>query len=220
MPDNRQDDVTDTKVTEEMAQDLLADAVRELEDSDADTPKTYDEKYVRKLRDEAASRRVRENELASQLADMQAKVKQFEDAQLSDQERATKELEELRSSSASNKARAQELEVNYQLAIAAADPANGIGDVKAAIKLLDRDSLEFDAKGRVTNLQDALETLKTEYPSLGLVARPTAPNPGTTNPAKSKAATKWTRDDLQKMTPEKIVELQESGELNHLLRGR
>ena len=220
MPDNRLDGVTDNQVTDDNAQNLLDDAIRDQADDDADAPKTYDEKYVRKLRDEAAARRVRENELANQLAEMQSKVKQFEDAQLTEQERIQKELEELRESSSANLTRAQSREVDYQLALAAADPANGIGDVKAAIKLIDRDSLEFDNKGNVVNLQDALETLKSEYPSVGMVShKPSAPNPGPTNPAKSTAAKKWTRADLAKMAPEKIVELQESGELNHLLRG-
>lgn len=213
--------VTDT-ISDDDAQGLLADAVEDMltDDADSSTPKTYDEKYVKRLRDEAAARRVREKEKDTQLADLQAKIKAFEDAQLSDAERLQNELSELRESSTTHRTRAQNLEVDFQLALAAANPANGIGDVKAAIKLIDRDSLEFDSKGNVMNLQDALETLKSEYPSVGVVSKPSAPNTGATNPTKSTASVKYTRADLKNMSPQRIVELQQAGELNHLLGPR
>lgn len=216
MPENLPGGDKATEVTDDTTKETVS-----VDDKPEGTePKVYDENYVTKLRNENASRRVREKELADTLESLQAKVKEFEDAQLSDQERLTKELQELRESSSANLTRAQSREVDFQLALAAADPTNGIGDVKAAIKLIDRDTLEFDNKGNVLNLQDALETLKQEYPSVGLVSnKPSAPNPGPTNPSKATGTTKWTRAQLAKMTPEKVVELQEAGELNHLLRG-
>lgn len=200
------------------AQNLLADAVDGLLAEEGDS-KTYDEGYVRKLRDENAKRRVKEQEAASQLEKLQAQLSEYENAKLTESERIQKELEELRTKSQAGITRAQEAELKYQIALAANDPSNQIGDVKAAIKLMDRDSLEFDDKGRITNLQDALETLKTEYPSLRAARQVSAPNTGTTNPSKQASAKRWTREDLRGMKPERIVELQSSGELNHLLGG-
>lgn len=177
-------------------------------------PKTFDESYVRKLREEAAARRIREKEL-------QAKLQEYENEKLTESERLQKELEELRTSNVQNLTRAQEATINYQLALAAADPKNELGDVKAAIKLIDRDALEFDDKGNIANLHDALEVLKSEYPSVRATSpRPGAPNTGSTNPPKTSTAKRYTRADLKTMSPEKIVELQESGQLNHILGGR
>ena len=219
MPEEIQDGVTEA-VSDEQAQELLADAVDSMLDENADAPKTYDEKYVKRLRDEAASRRIREKEKDDRIAELANKLKSFEDSQLSDAERAQNELNELRESSTTYKTRAQNLEIDFQLALAATDPQNGIGDVKAAIKLIDRENLEFDSKGRITNLASALDALKAEYPSVGLVNKAVAPNTGTTNPGKATTSVKYTRADLKNMSPQRIVELQESGELNHLLGPR
>lgn len=183
-------------------------------------PKVFDEAYVKSLREEAAKHRTEKQKEAKEKESLLAKLAEFENAQLSESERNKKEFEETRTRADKNESRARELEIKYQLALAAVDPANEIGDVKAAIKLLDRDTLEFDDAGKITNLQDALETLKAEYPSVVASAKnPSAPNTGVTNPAKSPSAKKYTRADLGKMSPERIVELQEAGELNHILSG-
>lgn len=182
-------------------------------------PKVFTEAYVKELREEAAKSRVeRQSEKKTREA-LEARLAEFENAQLTESERAKKEFEETRTRAETNESRARELEIKYQLALAAVNPANEIGDVKAAIKLLDRETLEFDDNGKITNLQDALETLKAEYPSVVASRNPSAPNTGVTNPAKTPSAKKYTRADLGKMTPERIVELQSSGELNHLLGG-
>lgn len=185
----------------------------------SETPKTFDEAYVKQLREEAAKHRTEKQREAKEKADLLKRLKEFEDAQLSETERAQKDFEETRTRADKNEARARDLEVKYQLALAASNPANEIGDVRAAIKLLDRDTLEFDGNGKITNLQDALEALKKEYPSVVASKSPSAPNTGVTNPAKAPAAKKYTRADLAGMTPERIAELNEAGELNHLLRG-
>lgn len=183
-------------------------------------PKMFDEAYVKSLREEAAKHRTEKQKEAKEKEALLARIAEFEDAQLTETERVQKEFKDAISRADTNESRARNLEIDFQLAMAANNSENGIGDVKAAIKLIDRDSLEFDDKGRITNLQDALETLKAEYPSVAAVSRtPVAPNTGVTNPAKAPAAKKYTRADLAKMSPQKIVELQEAGELNHLLRG-
>ena len=186
----------------------------------ASEPKVFDEAYVKSLREEAAKHRTEKQKQAKETESLMARLAEFEDAQLSESERSKKEFEETRTRADKNESRARELEIKYQLALAAVDPTNQIGDVKAAIKLLDRETLEFDDSGKITNLQDALETLKAEYPSVVASARnPSAPNTGVTNPAKAPAAKKYTRADLAKMPAHRIVELQEAGELNHILGG-
>lgn len=190
--------------------------------ADSSGGKTFDAEYVKTLRDEAARHRTEKQRAAKENADLLAKIAEYENAQLSEAERSQKSYQEAVSRAESFEARARELEVSFQLAMAAASPENHIGDVRAAIKLLDRDTLEFDDNGRITNLQDALETLKAEYPSVVSQAKsqiPTAPHTGTTNPAKASTGAKYTREDLRQMSPERVVELQQAGELNHLLGG-
>lgn len=192
-----------------------------VEQPTVDEPKVFDAEYVKGLREEAAGHRVEKQKEATAHAATAAKLKAFEDALLTETERTQKEFEETRSRADKNESRARELEVNYQLALASVDPANAIGDVKAAIKLIDRDSLEFDASGKITNLQAALETLKTEYPSVVASTRtPSAPNTGVTAPAKTASAKKITREELAilaRTNPAKVVALTDAGELNHLL---
>ena len=182
-------------------------------------PKVFDEAYVKSLREEAAKHRTEKQKEAKERAALEARLAEFENASLSESERAKKEFEETRTRAEKNESRARDLEIKYELALAAVDPANEIGDVKAAIKLIDRDSLEFDDNGKITNLQDALETLKAEYPSVVASKKPSAPHTGNTTPAKTPSAKKYTQADLKTMSPERIVELQGLGELNHLLSG-
>lgn len=215
------DETTDAgrdDVSEADAQNLLADAVDDML-AEEGTHSEDESAVVRRLRDENAKRRVKEQETRTQLEELQAKLKGYEDAKLSQEEKLQRELEELRTKSTTESTRAREAELSYQVALNASE--FGIGDVKAAIKLMDRESLEFDERGRISNLQDALETLKNEYPSLkaATTRQVSAPNTGVTNPGKATAPKRWTRADLQGMSPQKIVELQASGELNHLLRG-
>lgn len=206
------------ETTEAVVSETVETEVSEVTQSE---PKMFDEAYVKSLRDEAAKHRMEKQKEAKEKETLLARIAEFENAQLSETERMQKEYKDALANAETHQSRARTLEVDFQLALAANNPDNQIGDVKAAIKLIDRDSLEFDERGRITNLQDALETLKAEYPSVGLVSRtPSAPNTGITNPAKAPAAKKYTRADLAQMSPQRIVELQEAGELNHLLRGR
>lgn len=221
MADENENNNGDEAAAKAEAEAAAAKAAEEAANKEDDEPKVYDQAYVKTLRDEAAANRVAKQKEAKLREDLEKKLKALEDAALSDEERAKQEFEDTRKRAESNESRARDLEVKYQLALAAADPANEIGDVKAAIKLLDRDSLDFDADGNITNLQDALETLKKEYPSVVRTqGKGGAPNTGVTNPAKPAGDRKYTRADLKTLSPEKIVELTESGKLNHLLGGK
>lgn len=184
-------------------------------------PKVYDQAYVEQLRAEAAKHRTEKQAEKARVDDLAAQLKTLQDAQLTEAERQKQEFEETKVRADRNESRANDLQVQYQLALAAVDPANEIGDVNAAIKLIDRDTLEFDSNGKISNLQDALEALKREYPSVVASKNNTpAPNTGVTNPSKRGAEKQITREDLKGMTSERIVALQAEGKLNHLLRGK
>jgi len=183
-----------------------------------DDSKTFSAEYVQELRQEAAKNRVERQKAAKQVEDLMAKLQQFEDSKLSDADRAKKEFEETRTRAEVNEARAKEAELKFQLALAAKE--HNISDVKAAVKLADRELIDFDSDGSISNLPEVIEALRNEYSSLFNAAAPSAPKLESTNPAKKSSAYKWTRDDLKKLSPQKIVELQEAGELKHLLGGR
>lgn len=206
------------KTPEEIAAAAAALAAEAEGASTDGEPKSYDEAYVKGLRDEAAQARIARNKEKEDREALAAKLQAYEDAKLSDAEKLTKAFDDAKQRADKNEFLAQDLQVKFQLALAAADPANQIADVNAAIKLIDRDTLEFDDSGSITNLQTALETLKTTYPSVVAVAgKAPAPNTGATNPAKNGASKVYTQSDLKKLSPEKISELHAAGELNNLL---
>lgn len=183
-------------------------------DTPTPEPKTFDESYVKQLREEAAKHRTEKQREAKEKESLMARLKEFEDAQLSESERFQNEFEETRKRAEANETRAREAELKYQLALAA--QGENISDVKAAVKLADRGLIEFGDDGSIQNISDVISGLRNEYPSL---FNPSfkAPNTGVTNPAKAPSEKKYTREDLKSMTPERRVELLESGALRHLL---
>jgi hypothetical protein len=185
-----------------------------VEKSDKVEPETFDKDYVKSIRDEAASWRTKLREKEAAFEEAMAKLKAFEDAQLSAEEKAARDFEEAKTRASSMESKAREAELRYQLAIAARE--EGISDLKAAVKLADRELIEYDSAGNITNLPDVIENLRSEYSSL-FSKTASAPNTGVTNPAKPPAAKKWTRQDLASLSPEKRVELMQSGALNDLL---
>lgn len=216
--------ITGADISDNDAERILADAVaahnaRDTGDT-GDTGSTSDSgdsAVVRKLRDENAKRRVSEREARDRLETLQARLKEYEDAELSNQELLQKELEELRVKSTEGVSRAQEAELNYQIALAVTNEKSGIRDAKAAVRLLDRSTLEFDDNHNILNLSEVLDNLKTEFPMLDSSKVITAPNTGVTNPSRTPGTKKITREELKGLSPAKIKELHEAGELNHLL---
>lgn len=179
-----------------------------------DEPKTFSKEYVEELRAEAARHRVEKQKERADREALEARVKEYEDAKLSDTEKAARDFDEAKTKASSYETKAKELAINYELAMAARD--EGIADVKAAVKLADRELIEYDSSGNITNLPDVIENLRSTYSSL-FSKTASAPNTGVTNPAKAPAARKYTREDLKTLSPEKRVELMESGVLNDLL---
>lgn len=177
-------------------------------------PKSFSKEYVEELRAEAARHRVEKQKERAEREALEAKIKEFEDAKLSVEEKAKRDYEEAVTRASSLEKQAREASLKYELALAARE--EGISDVKAAVKLADRELIEYDSAGNITNLPDVIEHLRSEYSSL-FSKTASAPNTGVTNPAKPPTQKKWTREDLKSLSPEKRVELMQSGALNDLL---
>ena len=163
----------------------------------AQSPK-FDEAYVKDLRAEAANSR-------KAMAELQAKLKGFEDAKLSDEEKRTKELTDLRNRSAQLEAANRELHLRSQVARRARELS--IVDEDAAYKLLDPKAIAFDADtGEATNIDDLLKALVKERKWLvaSEPTQPSAPKIGTTNPARPPAAGALTKEQIARMGPDEI----------------
>lgn len=179
-----------------------------------DEPKVFDAEYVKSLREEAARHRVEKQKEATRSAELEAKLKEYEDAKLSVEEKQTRDFEETKTLAATFMQKALESDLKYQLALAAKD--EGITDIRAAVKLADRELIEMGDDGSISNIADVIANLKAEYTTL-FSSTPNAPHTGTSNPAKAPSDKKYTIADLGKLSPEKRVELLESGALKHLL---
>lgn len=201
----------------ETIETVVDDSASTVTDDTSKDTKTFDKEYVESLRSENASWRTKLRDKEKAFEEMQAKLKSFEDSQLSDTEKRDRDFEEARTKATLFEAQAKESNLALQIALAA--QAEKITDVKAAVKLADRELIEYDNNGQVTNLSTVLENLKTEYSSLFASAPTGAPSLSSTNPAKAAKSKQYTREDLKQMSPQRIVELQEAGELKHLLGG-
>jgi hypothetical protein len=143
----------------------------------ADTqPKTYDEAYVKKLRDEAAAHRTK-------LREFERAEEERRQASLSEQEKAearAKTAEE-RLSSIQVRADRAELKVAAQKA--------GIVDPDVAYRLLDESAIERNEDGEITNADALMTQLAKDKPYVKgqdakpapLVAAPTSKTNGATS---------------------------------------
>lgn len=93
------------------------------------------------------------------------KLKEFEDAKLSETERLTKELSELKDQQATWLAERRERDTRDAVIEAASDDKIGARNPRAIYRLI-RDDLEFDDSGKVRNLDESLKKAKAEYPEL------------------------------------------------------
>lgn len=208
---------TDPKVVSSTVESGSAEVHAPEAEVKSSEPKTFDENYVKSLRDEAAKHRTEKQAERKAREDLEARVKEYEDAKLSTDEKLQRDFEETKATLQKFQAVAQEKELALQLALAAKD--ENISDLKAAIKLADRELIQYDDNGQISNMTEVIADLKGTYSSLfSSVKAPTA-SPGVTNPPKSPAPKKYTREDLKKMPPERIKQLHESGELTHILAG-
>lgn len=134
---------------------------------------TFDAEYVKSLRDEAAKYRAKAAEHA-------ARLKQYEDAQLSEQERLTKQAQEANQ-------RAEQLAAALRQERARVAIAHAAAEAGVPAELVERlVDVEFEEDGRIkTDLKKAVAGLLEKYPNL----RPAPVTAGgATNPARSGAA--------------------------------
>lgn len=117
---------------------------------------------LKAAREEAASHRVSNKELAS-------KLKTFEDAQLSEAERKDKAFGELQQTHSQLQESYQRLLVHN--AVLEAAPGLGING-KLAARLIDWSGLKIDDEGHVAKLDDALKALLAEFPELAVAQPP------------------------------------------------
>lgn len=218
--ENAQGTVSDPSVISAKA-DPVVQAVTHTETAKAEeaVAKAYDETYVKGLRTESAKYRTERNDLKAQLDEYAAKVKEFEDAKLSSDEKLMRDFEETRTKADTYRKQAEDASLALQLALAA--QKENIADVKAAVRLADRAKVQFGDNGDVLNIGDVIADLKSEYASLFNQATSSAPNTGVTNPAKTPGKKKYTREDLQALQAsgnhDEIARLYASGDLNGLM---
>ena len=207
----------DPKVVSTTVESVVPEVTSEPEAKPSES-KTFDENYVKGLREEAAKHRTEKQAERKAREDLEARIKEYEDAKLSADEKLQRDFEETKATLQKYQTVAQEKELALQLALAAKD--ENISDLKAAIKLADRELIQYDDNGQISNMTDVIADLKGTYSSLFSSGNntPTA-SPGVTNPPKAPASRKYTREDLKKMPPERVKQLHESGELAHILAG-
>lgn len=121
---------------------------------------TYDADYVRKLRSESAANRRR-------AADLEARLKQIEDSQLSESERLQKQLQELQAEKANWQRERRDLSVRQ--ALQAAFAAEGARKPDALVRLF-ADQVDADDNGQIKNQAALLKQARADYPEL-FVAR-------------------------------------------------
>ncbi len=150
-----------------------------------DAPETkFDAEYVKTLRKENAGYRTK-------LKDLETKVSQFEQAQMSESERLQKEAADAK---AAAQAAAQMLrEARKEAAIARAAATHGVAPDLLG-RLVD---VEFDDTGMPVNVDAAVSQVLSAYPQL----KPAASVPNPTNPGRVQ---KLTLDEIRKMTPDQI----------------
>lgn len=148
-------------------------------------PKTFDEAYVKQLRQEAAQWR-------KEAQDAKAKVQTFEQQQMSEAERLQAQAKEAQE--AAQRARTELQQARAEVAVARAAASLGVDPRKLA-KLV---TVEFDADGQPVNVDQAAAAVLNEWPEL----KTPAAVPGATNPGRSPR--KLTLEDIKKMSPEEI----------------
>lgn len=166
----------------------------------ADTPTTepsLGESGEKALKAERAARRAAEKATNEALA----KVKAFEDAQKSESERLTEQLQALKAEAATAKAETLRLRVAAETGLPADLHEFLVGD--------DEDGLRAKAKKLMA--------------ATAAATAPRSPAPDPTQGAKPGIgvdSTQLTRADIARMTPQEVVAAQDAGRFNDLLSGR
>lgn len=156
-------------------------------------PEVFPREYVEGLRRESAGYR-------EKLREAEQKLKEIDDKNLSEVERAKKAAEEAT-------ARMSALENQLKLAALKAEIATKAGayklaDPEAAWRLLDTGSIQFDADGKPANLDAAILDLTKRFP---ILVSQHAPNTPANNPGRTPdPASTLTREQIAAMSPEQV----------------
>lgn len=146
-------------------------------------PKSFDADYVNKLRSESAGYRTR-------LKELEAKVKEHENAQLSETERLQQERDEARTRAETALSTANQRLVAAEARVQAAALGIKPERIGAALRLADLSGVAVGDDGEAdgTAVKSALEAVLKDLPELKAAGVP-APQVGATNPARAQAGT-------------------------------
>lgn len=171
-----------------------------------DDPKVFDAEYVKELRNEAAKYRTERNDvqksveaIQSQLAEYEAKIKEFEKEKLTAEERQKLEFKEAvdEATTLKDELRSTRLEA----AVAKNVKKFDLADADATLKLMDHSKVQYDDNGRPSNIEDVLTATLEQYPFLKGSGKKTEVDPGTTNPGRQKNSA-LTREAIAAMSHE------------------
>lgn len=172
-------------------------------------PKTYDETYVKQLRDEAASYRVKAKETEDRLKALEAQSKELPAKLLKalglepdPNKNWEKQVQEAQAAAQAATEKANQRLIRAEVKVAAA--ALGIVDPDAALALADLSKVQVADDGTVSGVKEALEALAKAKPYLigkpGQAALGSGSNPG----ANTGNTQTFTREQLRSMSPEEI----------------
>lgn len=144
----------------------------------------------------------RENQsLRKRLRDIEAQLKQREEAELSEQERANRRMVEMQAELDATRNRARDAALRATIAQEAS--AHGIVDADAAARLLDTTGLEYDDEaGAWIGVPDALRALVLERPWLVQTGGVPAKDANPANPARRRS--RLTKEQLSRMSQAEI----------------
>ncbi len=165
-----------------------------------DPPVTFDASYVAELRKEAAANR-------KKAADAEARLKELDDAKLSETERLTKRTAELEAQLVATQG--QHREALIRAAVEREAHAQGAVKADVVYRLVDRSAITLDDSGEVKGADKAVAALLKDEPYLKATAAGTAPING---PPRGNGATQ-TREQL---ADEKYERLKASGNYSRL----
>lgn len=170
-------------------------------------PKIYDETYVKQLRDEAASYRVKAKEtedrlkaLEAQSKELPAKLLQALGLEPDPNKNWEKQVQEAKVAAQAATEKANQRLIRAEVKVLAKDL--GIVDPEAAFALADLSKVQVAEDGTVSGVREALEALAKAKPYLigksGQVGSGSNPGTSTGN------AQTFTREQLRSMSPEEI----------------
>jgi len=143
-----------------------------------------------------------------------ARLDELETANATELEKAQKRAADLERQASDATARAQEALLRSSVVAEAA--RKNVIDPDAAVALLDRSAIEFDADGNPTNIADAMDSLLKAKPYLTGGSRAGSADLGARG---GDGKGQLSRDALKNMTPEQIVKARKDGSLDALMRG-